>query len=365
MKIWIISDTHLGKYSTKGNRWMDMMSDYFFNFLIPIIEENAKPNDKFVFLGDLFDNRIALDMKAINLAVDIFERISKIIECHILLGNHDLRMMKDSDINSAATIRNINNVYVYSDVTTLNWNGKHIGIMPWLKNKEDEQKALKDFNGYDYVFCHSDLNGCRTQLYPTRPTNKDLLDIEDFEGIGRVFSGHIHIVQTINNFTFVGCPYQLDRNDIENRKGIYIVNIKSGKELFIENDYSPEFIKVKVIEEKDIKKLIDECDNEKGNYIDLEISKALLVNHPHIKLEIDKIKNKTKIETIEMIDDLVIEESDDKPKYNIQGKSIKDISLEWVNDVKLSDEVDFFTELEFKKKLKETINDCFDALNVK
>lgn len=363
MRIWIISDAHLGKYSTKGDKWNIMMRSYFFDFLIPIIKENAKKDDKFFFLGDLFDNRIALDMTAINLAVEIFEELTKNIECHVLLGNHDQRMMKDPTINGIATIRNIKNLHTYSKPATLEINDLKIGMMPWLNGKVEEQEILKSFNGYDYVFCHSDLNGCRTQLYPTRPMSKGLLDIEDFEGIGRVFSGHIHIVQTINNFTFVGCPYHLDRNDVTNRKGIHVINTKNKKETFIENDFSPEFIKIIINKEKDLDKLKTECNNDKVNYIDVEISKTLLVNNPHIKLEIDKLSNKSRIERIELIDDLVVEDKVVKPKKEVKGKTIKDISLEYVNDIQLNSDVDFITELEFKKKLKEVVNNCFEILD--
>lgn len=363
MKIWILSDAHLGKYATKGDKWMNMMRSYFFDFFIPMLEESVKPDDKFVFCGDLFDNRIALDMTAINLAVEIFEKLSTILECHVIFGNHDLRMMKDPTINGLATIRNIKNVFTYSEPTSLVWNNKKIGIMPWLNSKTEEQETLKTFNGFDYVFCHSDLNGCRTQLYPTRPISKSLLDIEDFSGIGRVFSGHIHIVQTINNFTFVGSPYQLDRNDLMNRKGIYIVNTKNDKEIFIENTHSPEFVKIIIKEEKDIEKLKKECNSEKINYIDLEISKTLLVNYPHIKLEIDKLSNKTRIQNIELINDLVKEKTD-KTKVTVKGKSIKDISFEYINDIKFNEDIEFFTELDFKKGLKDTVIKCFDLLDI-
>lgn len=365
MKIWIISDAHLGKYGAKGDKWLNMMKSYFFDYFIPTLKENSKPGDKLFFLGDLFDNRISLDLTVINLAVEIFEELTKYIECHILLGNHDQRMMKDPTINGIATIRNISNLYTYSAPTTLDINGIKIGIMPWLSSKDEEIKVLKSFNGYDYVFCHSDLNGCRTQLYPTRPINKNLLEIEDFSGIGRVFSGHIHIRQTINNFTFVGCPYHLDRNDVGNIKGIHVINLKNKKEFFIENDFSPEFIKISLKEPTDLEKLKTEINNEKINYIDLEISKTLLLNNPKIKLEIDKLQNKNRISSIEMLNDIIEQEKvNETIKKNIKNKTIKDISLEWTDDLKLNQNINFFTELEFKSKLYETIEQCFSILDV-
>lgn len=362
MKIWTTTDWHIGKYTNRGEKWLNMMEEYFFDIFIPFIKRHAKKDDILVICGDITDNRIALDMRAIDLIVRIFEELSQHIECHVLSGNHDQRLMKDPDINSVSIIRNIPNVYTYIYKSSLELNGKKIGFMPWTNDKAEEQKILKSFNGFDYVFCHSDLNGCRTQMYPTRPKNKELLDIEDFKGIGRVFSGHIHIRQTIENFTFIGTPYQLDRNDLGNTKGFYVIDLDSEEELFVENTHSPEFVKIVIKKEKDLEKLEKELNSEKINYVDVEISKTLLVNNPHIKLKIDKLSNKTRIKKIDQIEDLVKEDKVQE-KRSIKNKTIKDISIEWSEELKLSDEVDFFTDIEFKKNMKDVIEKCFNILH--
>lgn len=361
MKLWILSDTHFGKYSVDSDRWLNNMRSYFWDFFIPILKEKAKPRDKFIFLGDLFDNRTSIDMRAITLAVELFEELSKIIECHVLLGNHDQRMMTDPTINSVATIRNISNVYVYNKPKLLNFDELSVLMMPWVHGKDSEKDILEKYSGTDLLFCHSDLNGCRTQLYPTRPVSRNILDIEDFSGFGKVYSGHIHIVQEINNFTFVGSPYHLDRNDVDNRKGIWIYDTKKRLDVFLENDFSPEFKKIRIYEEPDLELLRNEVNT--NNFIDIEISNNLLLNQPHVRLELDKIVNKNTIENIEFINDIEVEETKRKV-YETKNKSIKDISFDWCDNIKINQETDLFTEIEFRSKLKNTIEDCFNLLEI-
>ena len=364
MNLFIISDPHFGKYTLDSDKWLTLMKKYFTEFLIPKLKKYAKKEDKLLLLGDLFDNRNSIDMRAINIVVELFEEISKIIECHILLGNHDQRMMNDPTINSVATIRNIDNVFVYEEPTQITFGDKTALMLPWVSGKNTEKTILDRYSGKDLLFCHSDLNGCRTQVNPTRPPSKAILDIDDFSGYKRVYSGHIHIVQTIQNFTFVGSPYHLDRNDIGNKKGIFVYNTKKDDDFFIENDYSPEFKKFKLTEEKHIEKLKNELEEGK-NFIDVAISNNLLVNNPKIRLEIDKLTNKHKIEKLEYIDDIVKEDDEIKEKKDYSNKSIKDISLEWVDKIKISDDTDMFTEIEIRELMKETIEECYTILQTK
>jgi len=362
MKIWIISDAHFGKYSLDSDKWLNNMKSYFYDFLIPTLIKNKKKDDVLFFLGDLFDNRTSINLKVISTVVKLFEDLSKVIECHMLLGNHDLFMMADPEINSVCTIRNIPNITVYENPKAITLDGLDILMMPWIHGKNNEKSVLEQYSGMDLLFCHSDLNGCRTQLYPTRPINRNILDITDFNGYDKVYSGHIHITQTINNFTFVGSPYHLDRNDVENRKGIWIYDTKKKTDFFLENDFSPEFKKIKIYQESDFKKFANTLlDN---NFIDLEISNTLLVNTPHLRLELDKLTNKHKIENIEFIDDIVKETKIKSVSNYTKDKSIKEISYAWSDKIKLNDETDLFTEIELKNKMKEKIEECFNLLEL-
>jgi len=358
----MISDTHFGKYNLDSDKWLNNMKSYFYDFFIPLLKKHKKKDDVLFFLGDLYDNRTSINIKVIDCVVKLFEDLSEIIECHVLLGNHDNFNMSDPEVNSVCTIRNIQNVTIYDSPKIITIDGMNALMMPWIHGKDNEKSVLEQYTGTDLLFCHSDLNGCRTQLYPTRPVSRNILDINDFQGFGKIYSGHIHIVQEINNFTFVGSPYHLDRNDVGNRKGVWVYDTKKKSDFFFENDFSPEFNKIKIYTEKDFKTLSDSMFDK--NFVDLEISNNLLVNTPHLRLELDKLANKNKIENIEFIDDVVKTIKTKNSWANTKDKSIKDISRDWTDRVKLNDETDMFTEIELKNKMKEKIEECFELLKL-
>lgn len=359
-KIWILSDTHFGKSTNNTDKWLNMMIDYFYNWFIPLLKQHKKPNDKLFFLGDLYDNRTSLNLKVLNAVVKLFEDLSKIIEIHTLIGNHDAWGMTSEEITSVATIRNISNVFVYDKETILNMDNKSILMMPWTHGKNAEKEILEKYTGTDLLFCHSDLNGCRTQLYPTRPHSKTILDVNDFNGFDRVYSGHIHIVQKINNFQFVGTPYHLDRNDVENIKGVFVYDTKKNADVFIENEYSPMFKKHKIYTKENLIALTKEDFN---NYIDLEISNKLLIDEPNVRLELDKLCNTYRIENIDYINDLV-ELKEKKPKVNIKNKSIIDLSKDWINTKELNINLDVFTDIEIKGLMHNTVEECFKLVEL-
>jgi len=363
MKIFMASDFHYGKHTSDSDRWLDIMDSYFYEFFIPLLKAKAKPGDILLILGDIFDNRNSINLKVIQSVVNLFEELAKIINCHVLLGNHDLFLMSDTSINSVSVIRNIKGVTVYDKPTLIDIDGLSALMMPWIHGKDNEKEILEKYKGTDLLFCHSDLNGCRTQLYPTRPANKSILDIDDFQGFGRIFSGHIHIVQTINNFTFVGCPYHLDRNDVENRKGVFVYDTKKKIDIFIENDFSPEYKKINIEQESDIDHLNILLNT--NNFIDVNISKKLILNKPELKLELDKISNKYKIESLDFIDDIEDEITKDKKKINYtKDKSIKEVSEEWIDNIKFNVDTDIVDEIEMKDIMKQKINECFKLLEL-
>jgi hypothetical protein len=42
MKIHMISDTHFGIYQNNLDKWLNMMEDTFYKFVIPYLKENVK-----------------------------------------------------------------------------------------------------------------------------------------------------------------------------------------------------------------------------------------------------------------------------------------------------------------------------------
>jgi DNA repair exonuclease SbcCD nuclease subunit len=302
MKVFMITDTHFGIYLNNLEKWQNMMESTFYNFVIPYLQKNAKPGDVLIHLGDLFDNRTSIPIITLNKVEKILKTISEILPVHIMVGNHDLFNKGSNEVNSVRLYSYISkNISVYEKTTTLEIDNNKLVLMPWVERRLDMIEELKKNQG-DYLFCHSDLNGCRMHLNSVAHRNADKIDVDNFKGYKRAFSGHIHIRQNNSNFEFIGSLYQMDRNDTGDQKGITVLDLETGKTHFEPNTYSPVFRKFRVTNEE----TIDELDTLKDSkdYIDLAISNSLLVSNRKLRRKLETMLENGKFASVEYIDDI-------------------------------------------------------------
>ncbi len=316
-KIYLIGDSHIGLgYPNSVDKWYKVHQEYFTDFLIPTLKKRIKPGDIIVHLGDLFDNRNIIPINLLNYGMDIVEEISKIAPLHIIIGNHDLWSKSASEINSIRPFRYIPNVKIYDKVSTFEYNGKKILMMPYIEKRLEQIKYIDENRDCNYLFCHSDLNGCKMHLTSVAHKNSDKIDIENFNLFEAVYSGHIHLVQRNKNFTFVGSIFQMDRNDYGDQKGIFVIDTEDDSEEFIKNDISPVFKRVRVVNESDVE-LLESLKNSK-DYIDIAISNNLLISNRKLRRKLEIILEKSKFASVEYIDDITKELNDDELSESVE-----------------------------------------------
>ena len=241
--ILMISDIHFGAH-VNSEEWQENMKSYFYGFFIPKIKElkaTLKEDEKVILvnLGDTFNDRKAIDINVYNLAIDIFEDIAKEIETYILNGNHDLAKKTNEGNTSLRAIQYIPNVTLITDPTLLNINyegGKHTKIIaiPFLGDHSQENRCLAENGKAKYAFMHTELTKMKLD---NGMLITDGVNIDTFNGV--IYSGHIHKHQETKKAIYVGSPYHISRADIGNQKGLYLLNLKTNKHEFIENNYSP------------------------------------------------------------------------------------------------------------------------------
>ncbi len=331
MKVFITTDWHFGVYVNNLDKWLNMMEDYFYNFFIPYLKENVKEGDILVHCGDLYDNRTSIPIIASYKAEKILTEISKILPVHLIVGNHDLWNKGSNDINSVRLFNFVENINVYTDTTTIEVFGTKLVLMPWIEKRLEMIRQIQSNSG-DYLFCHSDLNGCRMHLNSVAHRNADKIDVDEFGRFKHVFSGHIHIRQTNKNFTFIGSPYQMDRNDMGDQKGITVLDLISGNIHFEPNTYSPVFKKVQVVNEDDVE-LIDGLKNSK-DYIDLVISNNLLINNRKLRRKLETILETGNFASVEYLDDIIKTEKEKKEKELTEEELQISIQLEYEEFIK-------------------------------
>lgn len=327
-KIYIIGDTHLGLgFPNSLDKWFKVHQEYFSNFLIPLLKKEVRPGDIIIHLGDLFDNRNVIPINILNYGMDIVEEIAKIAPLHIIIGNHDCWSKSSDEINTIRPFKWIPNVYVYDKTTQINHDGLKLCLMPYIDKRITQINMISDNKDCDYLFCHSDLNGCKMHLTSVAHKNSDKIDVEDFNKFKRVFSGHIHIRQVNKNFEFVGSNFQMDRNDYGDQKGITILDTETGEIEFTPNKISPVFKKVRVINEDDVNNL--EILKDSKDYIDISISNNLLISNRKLRRKLEVILESNKFASVEYIDDITNELVEESVDSNSDGgeESITNISI--------------------------------------
>lgn len=345
-RVILISDIHLG-IRNASFEWIENMTRYFDNFFIPLIRKYKEAGDKCVVVvaGDYFDNRQHIDINVMNVGAEIMQKIAAEVEVFVSIGNHDIYKKKEVDISSVKIFKLFKNVKLIEKLTTLvTSQDRKFLIVPWVGDAKEETKILTRNKNVDFYILHSDIAGFK---YDNGRQIVNGVNISTIEG-KKIYSGHIHKRQSTDVATYIGSPYHLKRSDIGNTKGIYSVVISpdSVKEEFVENTYSPKYLKVPLEDILDytldkVKKIVY------NNYVDIIIKRKWKNDISMSKLmeAMDYCKPR-KIEII--LDKLETEFTDDN---NIVTKdmSIEDVSNDKID--KLGKERGY-TEEDIKK-LKE------------
>lgn len=303
MKFIIFSDTHLGMSSNNMDKMLNRTSEQFDKVFIPILEKKYEKGDVILHLGDLFDNRTSVNIKAINEALrqqDYFE--TNEMKSLIILGNHDMWGETSREFNSVNILKKYKYAKIIKEPIKKEINGIQMAFMPYITNKEDRKKILQNLSPAKYLFCHTDVLGSkirRSSKYDAGLSEHGF-EVSEFVEFDKVFSGHIHIRQELKNFTYVGCPFHQDRRDIGNKKGIYILDLDKDELEFIENKISPEYKEYIVNNEEDLNKIPLDDNSLK----DVIIKQSVYINDQKLRLRLEELIKLEKIQDVKQYNDI-------------------------------------------------------------
>ena len=291
-RAWIISDIHFGVRSS-SREWIKIHEEYFNDFFIPTLLEHYKEGDALFVLGDVFESRQYINILVLNVALEIFKRINKILPIIMIVGNHDVFMKQSNEINSLEIFRTLDNVKIITETEFIKFNNSTAVFMPWKDHVKYEYEDLKKMPNADYLFCHTELHGFKYNKYIKSDNG---MKIDEFAKFKKIYSGHIHFSQKQKNIRMVGSPLELTRGDIKNTKSIWLIDLCAGVEQRFINNVSPKFLRVKL---KNIINLtIDEINHKfKNNFIDIFVPDELSTSFPFGQF-IDLLSGYKKIEYI-------------------------------------------------------------------
>lgn len=191
MKLLLTSDLHLTDAPRDEYRWV------FFPWLKKAVQENEA--DALWILGDLTDAKDYHSSRLVNRVVSALQEFR--LPVFVVRGNHD---GLDPDCPYFLFLNSLRNVTFF--VQPIRDHG--FLIIPHSKNEEDFPPTIPSD---DVVFMHATFsgavadNGQTLSGVPAEVLNR-------YKG-KKVFSGDVHVPQTMGNLTYVGSPYHVHFGD--------------------------------------------------------------------------------------------------------------------------------------------------------
>jgi DNA repair exonuclease SbcCD nuclease subunit len=257
-----------------------------------LVRKNYKPGDILIHCGDFYDSRQSINLKVLNLGVEVVEEMANIFKdgVYFIVGNHDIFGKNTNSVNSLKSIKWIPGITILEEPHTLVLGDKKFFMMPWRKDHKEEGETLDNADPHDFLCCHADIRGLSFNRYVKVETG---MEINKFSKFARVYSGHIHYAQELGNIKMLGSPYELTRSDMGNPKGITMLNLEDSKETFFLNDFSPRF--KKYFFDQILEKTLQELDLEfRNNFIDIMIDPIMSLKAP-LSILTDSIQSQRSI----------------------------------------------------------------------
>lgn len=223
MKLILLGDCHLG--ARQNSQIIANHQIKLFDQLIDYCKDNDIKT--IIQLGDVYDQRKAINVKTLKLAYELFDRFEEGgIDFHTLIGNHDVFYKDTIEVTSSSLLlRSYNHVHVYDKPTKLQFGSLNFDIIPWICDDNRELCLDTIKNSTSDICCgHFEIN-----QFPIRyQTNfEGGLAREQFKHYKHVFSGHFHQTSEKDNITYVGTPYQLTWSDALSTNGFWVLDTET------------------------------------------------------------------------------------------------------------------------------------------
>ena len=220
MKVAIITDQHFG--FKKGSKiWLDYFQKFFDEVFFPTLKKEGI--DTILDLGDTFDNRKGVDLRSLDWAKsNYFDLIRdngmKMIS---IVGNHTAFYKDTNDINTIdLMLREYDNIRIVEECEEITVGGLPILFIPWI-NSENDAKTYQMIqqSTCNVAMGHLELNG----FVATHGHVMDVgADFECYNKFKHVFSGHYHTRSNNGSIYYLGNPYEMFWNDVNDKRGFHI-----------------------------------------------------------------------------------------------------------------------------------------------
>ena len=233
MKVAIITDQHFG--FKKGSKlYLDYFQKFYDEVFFPKIEELGIKT--VLDLGDTFDNRKGVDLYSLEWAkTSYFDRLANLgVNLISIVGNHTAYYKNTNDINTIdLLLREYDNIRIVSECEQITVGNLDVLFIPWInqENSERTYKMIKESKA-KVAMGHLELNG----FIATHGHVMDVgADFECYDKFTHVFSGHYHTRSSNGKIYYLGNPYEMFWNDVNDKRGFHIYDTETLKLKTINN----------------------------------------------------------------------------------------------------------------------------------
>jgi len=233
MKVAIITDTHYG--ARKGSRYLhDYFELFYRDIFFPSLEEHKI--DTVIHMGDIFDSRKAIDLQSLEWSKRVvFEPLKK-YKVFSIIGNHDCYYKDTNFVNSPELLlQDYSNIKLYTKATEIEIDKLKILMLPWInsENYEETLYSIKDTDA-KIAMGHLEVNGFKATRGHMMETG---MDAKFFNKFDKVFSGHFHTRSNDGQIYYLGNPYEMFWNDVNDPRGFHLFDTKTLEHTPINNPY--------------------------------------------------------------------------------------------------------------------------------
>ena len=233
MKVAILTDTHYG--ARKGSKYLhDYFELFYKNIFFPTLEEHNITT--ILHLGDAFDSRKSIDYQSLEWAKrTVFDPCLK-YDLHMIVGNHDCYYKNTNQTNSPELLlKDYPNIKTYSDPEVVKIGNLDILFLPWIcSENESKTKKLIKSSKCKVAMGHLELSG----FSPYKGhVMEDGMDANIFDKFDRVFSGHYHTRSNNGKVFYLGNPYEMFWNDVNDTRGFHIFDTETYELTPVNNPY--------------------------------------------------------------------------------------------------------------------------------
>lgn len=226
-KIAIIGDLHFGIKKADPS-FLEYQKNYFKNEFFPVLEKEGIKT--IIQTGDILDSRTHIDFLVARYINDFFDyMMDRGYRFFSVLGNHDIYYRQTTKLSGILELTSqYSNVMIVTQLFTMKVPDTNVEIdmVPWICNENSEEvtKRMEDsLNSSDkYKLCigHFELKDFEMQKGVT--CSKSTFDTDILKRYDKVVSGHFHTASIRDNITYIGTPYQLTWNDVNDAKKFII-----------------------------------------------------------------------------------------------------------------------------------------------